>query len=462
MSDAASTATGDEEQATEGAAVADLPTPPGPDGYPVLGNALSLARDPRGFYQEMSEYGDVVGYSIPRLEFVALLHPDHIERVLVTDNERFGKYDFEDFGGEFANEGLLLTEGEQWRRQRTAIQGAFTMDRIQGYADAMARYAEEMAAGWDDGEEIALNRAFSTLTLRILAHSLFDVDLEERAGVVEAFAETLADRGDVQNLSTFLPMWVPTPGNRRYQRRLETFRSFVEDLIEERRGAEDDHDDLLSLLLTAGDDDGAGMSDVEVRDQMTTFLFAGHETTSLALTYAFLELAKRDDVRERLDAEHEAVLGGGRPGLTDLPDLAYTDRVVDETLRLYPPAFIIFREAREDVDIGGHRVPEGTKLSLPQFHVHTDDRWYDDPFQFRPDRWADGLEDRIPDYAYFPFGGGPRHCIGMRFATMELKTVLPAVAQAVDLELLSDPDPAFNWGTTLRPAEDVRVRVQRR
>ena len=195
---------------------------------------------------------------------------------------------------------------------------------------------------------------------------------------------------------------------------------------------------------------------------MATFLFAGHETTSLALTYVFLELAKDDAVRERLDAEHEAVLSGRPPGPGDVADLEYTGRVVDEALRLYPPAFIVFREAREDVAVGGYRVPEGTKVSLPQFFVHTDARWYDDPFAFRPERWADGLRDRIPDYAYFPFGGGPRHCIGMRFATMELKTVIPTVARRVDLELRSDPDPEFTWGTTLRPAEDVRVRVRKR
>jgi cytochrome P450 len=443
---------------------ADLPTetPPGPDGLPVVGNALSLVRDPRAFYEEMSAYGDVVSYRVPRMAFCTVLHPDFIERVLVTDHERYDKWGFEDLGGEFASEGLLLTDGEQWRRQRTTIQNAFTLDRIRSYGDTMARCATEMVADWDDGEEVALNRAFSELTLRVLTRSLFDLDLTAEADIVTEFAETINDRGSMDGISTFLPMWIPTRENRRYNRVLTEFRSFVETLIDERRGRTDEYDDLLSLLLTAEDDDGTTMSETELRDQMVTFLFAGHETTSLALTYTFLELAQQDAVRERLDAEHDAVLGGETPELGDLDDLTYTERVIRESLRLYPPAFIIFRKANQDVELGGYRIPEGTRVTLPQFYLHTDDRWYDDPDAFDPDRWTDEFEDALPDYAYFPFGGGPRHCIGMRFAMLELKTVLPTVAQAVEFDLLSDPNPDLEMATTLRPAEAIRVRVAER
>jgi len=382
--------------------------------------------------------------------------------VFVTGHDRFDKCGFDALGGEFAAEGLLLTDGDQWRRQRTTIQNAFTLDRIQGYGATMARCADEMVAGWDDGEEITLNRAFSELTLGVLTRSLFDMELGADASLVTESAETLNARGDLDGVSTFLPMWIPTPENRRYKRVLSEFRSFVEELIDERRGRVDEYDDLLSLLLTAEDDGGNTMSKTEIRDQMVTFLFAGHETTSLALTYTFLELAQHGYVRERLDAEHDAVLDGTAPDLTDLDALTYTEQVIRESLRLYPPAYIIFREAREDVELGGYRIPEGTKLTLPQFHVHTDDRWYDRPERFDPDRWTDGFEDSMPDYAYFPFGGGPRHCIGMRFAMLELETVLPTVAQQVEFELLSDPNPEFNMGATLQPADDVRVRIHDR
>ncbi|MFB6207127.1 MAG: cytochrome P450 [Haloglomus sp.] len=456
----ASTATPEGDDRDGGGIPAE--TPPGPEGLPVLGNALSLVRDPRRFYEEMSEYGDVVSYSIPRLEFVTLLHPDLVERVLLTDHERFGKFGFEELGGEFASEGLLLAEGEQWRRQRTTIQNAFTMDRIRGYGDAMAGYTQRMIDGWVDGEAVSINDEFSRLTLQVLVHSLFDIDLGREADLVREFATTVNDRGSLDGVSTFIPMWVPTPENRRYRRVLEDFRSFVEELIDERRGRAGEYDDILSLLLTAEDEDGRTMSEVELRDQMATFLFAGHETTSLALTFTMLAVAQRDDVRERLDEEYATVLDGSPPDPEQVPRLEYTDRVIQESLRLYPPAFILFREAREDVELGGYRVPEGTKVTLPQFHIHTDERWYDDPMAFDPDRWTDGFEESLPDYAYFPFGGGPRHCVGMRFAMLELKTVLPTLLQQVEFDLLSDPDPELDMALTLRPAEDVRMRVGKR
>ena len=437
-------------------------TPPGPDGFPVIGSALSLTRDPRAFYDEMSTYGDVVSYRLPRMEFCAVLHPDLIERVLMVDYERYNKWGLEDFGGEFAPEGVLMTDGTQWRRQRTAIQNAFTVERIRSYGETMARCAAEMVDGWNEGEEIALDREFSKLTLDVLTRSLFDVELSEGSGIVTEFAETLNDRGSIDGLSTFLPMWVPTPENRRYKRVLSGFRSFIDRLIDERRGRTDEYDDLLSLLLTAEDDEGNGMSETEIRDQMVTFLFAGHETTSLALTYTFLELTKNEAVRERLATEYDAVLDGGSPGLNTLGDLTYTERVIRESLRLYPPAFIMFRKTAEDVELGGYRIPEGTRVTLPQFHVHTDERWYDAPGTFDPDRWTGEFEESLPDYAYFPFGGGPRHCIGMRFAMLELKTIIPTVAQRVAFELLSDPDPELDMATTLRPAEDIRMRVSLR
>jgi len=437
-------------------------TPPGPDGYPVIGNALSLVRDPRSFFEEMSEFGDVVSYRIPRMDFCTVLHPDLVEQVLLTDHDAFGKYGFEELGGEFATDGLLLTEGEQWRRQRTIIQNAFTLDRINGYTDMMAHYADELVDTWDDGQEVVLNRAFSTLTLRVLAHSLFDLDLGHDDSIVTEFAEVLNDRGDMDGLSTFLPMWVPTPANRRYRRVLDEFRTFVEGLIAERRGQTDAYDDLLSLLLTGETEDGTRMSETELRDQMITFLFAGHETTSLALTYTILELAKHPGIREQLDAEHESVLDGTAPTVSALPDLPYTEKVIKESLRLYPPAFILFREARGDVELGGYRIPEKTKLTLPQFHIHTDDRWYDDPESFDPGRWTEEMETALPDYAYFPFGGGPRHCIGMRFAMLELLTVLPTLTQQIEFDLLSDPDPDLEMAITLRPSEDIRMRVHKR
>jgi len=338
------------------------------------------------------------------------------------------------------------------------------MERVQSYADSMSRYAADTVQSWNDGQELALNDELSDLTLRILAHTLFDFDIEDD----DQFGETVSEattvinaRAEGRTISNFLPQWVPTPSNRRYKRVIAEMRAMVEEFIEDRRGREDEYDDLLSLLLTASDEDSKTLSDVEIRDQMITFIGAGTETSSLALTYACLELAKRDDVRAKLEEEVSAVLDGEQPTLSDLPQLDYTERVLNETLRLYPPAYIMLREASRDVTIGGYHVPAGTKISVPQFYVHTDERWYDDPDEFRPERWTDDFEAELPDYAYFPFGGGPRHCIGMRFAMLELKHVLPIIVQHVDFDLLSDPDPDFAPGVTLQPAADVRVRVRK-
>jgi len=440
-------------------------SPPGPDGWPVVGSAVSFARDPFTFYENLAEYGDIAQFSVFGLEFTPLLHPDHIEQVLLDDHDKFDKWLADDLVDlHFAPEGLVFTEGETWRRQRTIIQDAFTIDRIQSYGDTMAEYAAEHVADWDDGEEIALNEAFSDLTLRILAHTLLDVDVssDDRYGTLLREAMSAINDRSEPKLSNFLPGWVPTPTNRRYQRYVAELRDGVDELIADRRGDTDDHEDLLSLFLGAEDEQGRSLSETEVRDQLITFLGAGTETTALALTYACLEIANHDDVRRKLNAEHERVLDGEPPGLSDLGDLTYTEQVIDETLRLYPPAYAMFRQTTEDVTIGDYHLPEGTTVTLPQFHLHTDDRWYENPDQFCPGRWTEDFEAEIPDYAYFPFGGGPRHCIGMRFAMMELKTVLPTVCQQVDLELLSDPDPDFEPGVTLQPAEDVRVRVHER
>ncbi len=468
-------ATADSETAPD---PADHPLPPGPDGYPLVGSAPRFLRDPFAFYDRLAEYGDVVRWRLPGVTFTTLLHPDHVEQVLVADHDRYERDLVGDFDFAFAPDGLLQSDGDQWLRQRRTMQPAFTVERIQSYADAMAGYAERTADRWSDGEEVALNRAFSNLTLRILAKALFDVEVDPSAedAVIPRAARAVDDRTDATSLTTFLPQWLPTPSNRRYERALAAYRERADELIAERRAAGADGDDLLSLLLTATGPDGAGLSAAEVRDNLLTFTFAGHETTSLGLTYAVLLLSTHDDAAARLRAEVESVVGDGTPTAGDAFQLEFTERVVREALRLHPPAHILVRRATEESVVGGYRVPEGTVLTLPQFHLHTDGRFWDDPESFRPDRWAaetggdeagggSGGADRAderPEYAYFPFGGGPRHCIGMRFAMLEMKLVVAVLARAFEFELLSDPDPAIGAGATHRPKQDVRVRLHER
>ena len=430
----------------------------------MIGNTVALLRDPFGFYDRLAAYGDVVRFSVAGTAFTTLLHPAHVERVLVEEPERFERWSFSDVGLKFAPEGLLATEGEQWRRQRQAMQPAFTMDRIGSYADSMVEYTLETTAGWAEGQVVDLNDEFSKLTLRILADALFDVDVDPEGEdePITRVARLLNEQtSPLRAVTMHLPDWLPTPANRRYERVMSAYEERLDDLIERRRGTDEPGEDLLSILLHAEGPDGTGLSRREVRDNLLTFTFAGHETTSLGLAYTAMLLAEHDDVAARLREELETVVGDESLGFEHVPRLEYTERVVREALRLYPPAYILYRQTTEDVVIGGYRIPEGTVLTLPQFRLHRDGRFYDDPETFRPGRWADG-EDGRPDYAYFPFGGGPRHCIGMRFATLEIQLVVATVLQEFDLTLLSDPDPSFSPGITLQPSENVRVRVRRR
>lgn len=446
--------------------------PPGPDGMPIVGNTVRIVREPFAFLDDLGSYGDVVRYRNAGNEVTALLHPSHVQRALVEEPDRFERYLFADQGIDFAPEGILFTDRDRWADQRGAIQPAFTMDRIRSYGETMARYAEETADGWTDGDEIAVNRAFSSLTLRILAKTLFDVEADpdrDDEPIVRA-ARLINERSDPRSLTMLVPDWLPTPANRRYRRGIAAYRDRVDELIEHRRerveaGRETDDrpgDDLLSILLGASGTDGASLSETEVRDNLLTFAFAGHETTSLALTYAVLLLSQHDRVRDRLDEELDEVLDGSRPTLEDVPRLEYVDRVLTEAMRLYPPVYMLFRKATEDAVVGGYEVPAGSIVTLPQYVIHRDDRFYDDPQAFRPDRWTDEFEDQLPEYAYFPFGGGPRHCIGMRFAMLEMKLVLATIARRFEFDLLSDPEPDLAPGATLQPKADVRVRIGER
>ena len=441
-------------------------TPPGPSGWPLLGNTVAFVRDPFTYYADLERYGDVVRHEVMGNTWTVLFHPDHVEEVLVRNPHRFERYNFEEFGPDFAPDGLLFSKGEQWRRQRQLIQPAFTPARVAAFADSMVARAADTADSWDDGETILVDHELSELTLEILTKTLFDVDLEAHHEAITGAARALNDTTETGRLTAFLPTWVPTPENRRYRRTMRRFDEVVTDLLAERRTPErnqdstDDTDnDLLSTLLDATDEDGRSLSDTELRDQLMTFLFAGHETSSLALTYAFVLLSENPDVRERLEAELESVCGEDDPTMTDLPDLEYTEWVVDETMRLYPPAYALFREAREDVTIGGYHVPEGTKITLPTFAIQTDERWWDRPAEFRPARWGEDT-DR-PEYASFPFGGGPRHCVAMRFATMELTLVLATIAKRVRLDLEGDT-PEVRMAATLSPVEPVEMTVRPR
>jgi len=431
--------------------------PPGPPGWPVVGNTIQFARSPFRFYDWCGEYGDVVPYTVGGRRFYMLLHPEDVERVLATEHRKFSKGAFQrEQLGWLLGEGLLTSEGERLREQRQRIQPSFSPEKIDQYVKTMTDCAARACERWTAGEPLAIDAAMRRVTVRILARSLFGTDIERHVETIAAAMDDIGARADAGLLAALVPPWVPTPQNRRATRGQEAIDEVIADLLDRRRGDTEGRDDLLSTLLAARE---AGEIDRdELRDQLVTFLLAGHETTSLALTYTWLLLARHEGVRERLHAELWDVLGGAVPTMADVPDLSYTDRVLTESMRLYPPVYRVLRETREPVTLGGYEFDAGTRLTLPQWLVHRDARWYDDPHAFRPDRWTDAFEASLPDYAYFPFGGGPRRCIGMRFATLEATLVLATIAQEYRLDL-ADPERELELqpGATVAPAEPVEM-----
>jgi len=443
--------------------------PPTYDGLPVIGNTHQLVREQGGLFEDAASEGDVVKLRILGMgDLYQVSHPDLVEQVLVSDRDRFDKatQSQEDLG-ELVGQGLILSEGELWERQRERIQPAFYMDRIADYADTIAAEAHDAADDWDDGAVVDVEDEMKALTLRILVKAIFgaDMDYEER-GIRET-VQNLQEPGQPakQPVARMVPRWVPIPMWRRYREGIDEMEEVIETFVAAKRenaadSDNDDHDDLISMLLAATDDEGEGMSEKLLRDELMTFLFAGHETTATALTFTWYLLSQCPEVEERLVAELDEVLGDRPPEFGDVPDLEYTGRVLKEAMRIYPPVPQIPRETTERLELGGYTIPEGATVAPSQWTIHRDERFWDDPMAFQPERFA-GESDR-PQFAYFPFGGGPRRCIGQQFAMVEGKLILATLARAYSPDLVSDPDVDLSVSITTRPVDPIELRVDRR
>jgi cytochrome P450 len=441
--------------------------PPGPAELPLFGSAVEYAEDPLGFMAETARrYGDVARFELGGREVYLLTDPEAIGRVLVSNEENYRKPDSVDRpAGELLGSGLLTSEGEHWREQRGRMQPAFYRDKVAGYAPAMVERTEDLLESWHDGQRLDVHRDMAELTLHIVVDALFGADL---AGMERAVGEALQVAGEQfrpNPVLMALPDGVPTPGERRYQRAIADLERVLRDVLRQHeRGAdvEDGEDDetLLSILTRVRD---AGLIDGEqVRDELMTMLLAGHDTTALSLTYAWYLLSKHPERERRFHDELDRVLDGAAPTAEDVPDLAYTQQVVKESMRLYPPVYSLFRESNEADTLGGYHVPADTLLFLPQWVVHRDPRFYDAPQEFRPERWTPEFEAELPTYAYFPFGGGPRRCIGNEFATMEATLVLATVGSRYALDLVDDGPLDLAPSLTVHPENPVEVTVHER
>jgi len=438
--------------------------PPTHDGLPVIGNTHQLVSQQGGLFEAAAEGGDVVRLRLLGMGDLYLVSsPKLTEELLVDPDDRFqkatqSKEDLQSLIGE----GLVLSEGELWERQRERIEPAFYMDRIKQYTETMTAEIERAAADWVDEPVVDIEDEMKALTLRILVTAIFgsEIDYEERG--IRATVKQLQEPGEPakQPIARMVPQWVPIPMWRRYRAGIEEMESVIETFIEARQGEVDEHDDLLSMLLSGTDEEGEEMSEKLVRDELMTFLFAGHETTATALTFTWFLLAQHPEVERRLLAELTDVLDGGPPTFVDLPQLEYTEQVLKEAMRIYPPVPTIPREPTEEISFSGYRIPVGATVGASQWVIHRDEQWWDEPGAFRPERFA--VESDRPNFAYFPFGGGPRRCIGQQFAMVEAKLILARLAQQYTLDLVSDPDVDLSVSITTRPLDPIEMQIEPR
>ncbi|HWP28608.1 MAG TPA: cytochrome P450, partial [Chloroflexota bacterium] len=345
------------------------------------------------------------------------------------------------------------------------IQPAFHRQQLAAYSEIMVACTEQLLATWRDGEVRDIHQEMMRLTLQIVARALFGADVADEAAVVDEALRVALERFGTRlsSLAFLLPDTLPTPDNWGFLRAARRLDAIVYRIIAARRASGADRGDLLSILLRARDEaDGGGMTDRQLHDEVMTLLLAGHETTAIALSWTWYLLSQHPAVEARLLAELQAVLGGRAPTAEDLPRLPYTEWVLWEALRLYPPAWALAREAVQDCEIGGYPVPAGTIVVMSQWLLHRDPRYFDAPERFLPERWADGLAKRLPRYAYFPFGGGPRLCIGAGFASLEAALVLATVLPRFRLTLVPGHPIALWPSVTLRPRYGIRMVLHRR
>jgi cytochrome P450 len=435
--------------------------PPGPTSKSWAGAFKDYSRDPLGYLPWLArEYGDIVTMRYFRFRVYFVSHPDYIEQVLVTHNRKLIKGRILRKNKRLFGNGLLTAEGDFWLRQRRLAQPAFHRGRVASYADTMVRFTERLVAEWKGGEERDIHEEMMRLTLQIVGKTLFDADVDREAQQVGAALRSLMELNSDFSKMILTPSWLPTLRNIRAGLAIRRLDKIIFRIIAERRASGRDTGDLLSMLLHAQDEDGSRMNDQQLRDEVITLFLAGHETTANALAWTWLLLSQNPQAEARLHRELQEVLGGRAPRIEDLASLPYAAHVITESMRLYPPAWGMARLATEELEVGGYTIPKGCGVSLSQWVVHRDPRWFDAPEEFRPERWEGDLAKRLPRFAYFPFGGGPRQCIGNNFATMEATLLLASIAQRFRIRVLPEHPVVPMPTITLRPRYGIRVRLE--
>jgi cytochrome P450 len=437
--------------------------PPGPK-FRLAGGFTAMRRDSLGFLLRTARtYGDVAWFRVGPFDIYLLSHPDHVRELLAAHPGSMMKSQVLQEAKRVLGEGLLTSEGDAHRRNRRIIQPVFHHQRIHRYGRPMVERAERHAGRWRAGQAMDIHQEMMDLTLDIVGATLFGTDIEDAAA--RHVADALRVMLDMYN-RFLLPFAryverLPLPSNRRFWAAKRSLDDVVYAMIQHRR-ASPNGGDLLSMLLAARDEDAGGhaMSDQQVRDEATTIFLAGHETTALALTWTWYLLSLHPDVEATMHREVDEAVGDRRPSVLDLPLLPYTRMVLTEGMRLYPPAWAMGRRLLEEVEIGGYVIPARTTAIVSQYIVHHDARWYPDPWRFDPDRWRPESVASRPKHSYFPFGAGPRICVGEDFAWMEGILVLATIARHWSLRLVPGHPIALQPRITLRPRDGIAMTAE--
>ncbi len=439
--------------------------PPGPRGHLLLGSLREVQREPLNLLRDgFRQHGDIVRYRFGSTSAFLLAHPDHIRHVLHDNHRNYDKHTI-DYAmlGRLLGNGLLTSDGAFWHRQRRLIAPMFHRQRVAGFCKLMVDSTLEMLDRWDvlahSGEPFDVVAEMTRLTLVIVAKALFSADVSDDAEAIgPALTEVNRQLGEF-SLLDLIPV-IPTPRKRRFRAAVRALDEVVSKIVDERRRATYRNEDLLSMLLDAVDEETSKvMTERQVHDEVLTLLLAGHETTANALAWTWYLLAQNPEAADKLHHEIAGVLGERAPGGLDLPQLPYTRMVIEESMRLYPPAWAISRNAISEDEIGGYRVRPGTNIIICSFVTHRHPAFWAEPERFDPERFSPARSEGRPNFAYLPFGGGPRVCIGNVFAMSEAQLVVATVAQRYRLQLAPGHPVELHPLVTLRPRHGIRMTL---
>lgn len=440
--------------------------PPGPKTISPLGHLFSFRRDSLGFLRKIAlEYGDIVQFKIGPIRIVLLNHPDFIKEVLSTQPGNFVKGRPLEMAKELLGEGLLTSEGDFHKRQSRIIQPAFHLNMMNAYAPVMTAYATRLMNGWEEGTTVDILAAMVKMSTAIAGKTMFNVDMEEESPEINRALETVMSLfGRITLPFSELLLNLPIPGTIRFFKAKAKLDDTIYKIIDERRHNKLQNGDLLALLLQSQEEHGGGggMSDQQVRDEALTLFLTAFDTTSLALTWTWYLLSQNPGAEAELHDELDRVLQGRIPTVEDYPHLKYTRMVFGESMRLYPPIYIISRQALEDFSIDKYIVPAGTIILMSPYLIHHDPRFHPEPEQFNPHAWDERSHRQQSRYEYFPFSVGPRSCIGQHYAWMEGVLVLATIAQSWRIKLVPDHPVELLQLINLRPKHGMQMTLHRR